>query len=238
MRHFLIVAAVLLAAFVAGYLLVIKRDPHTPQRVAAPGTAYQSRDERDEAPEVVGRASSSDPMERPTRERSPLPQAGEGPSDDTIVSRKPGSHRYDPVVLVRIGEGFPLDLAAKESRREPFASEREETLTPVVRQRLSRVLPDGRLDRLECFTSSCVVDILVDDEEELIDAAVLSLQSPGRYADMVQPHVAEAAEGGLRRVRFGLAFSRENRGAEQYRHWLEERRREEREGEHARRGQP
>jgi hypothetical protein len=144
---------------------------------------------------------------------------------DVIASLDPAAADYDPYQVSQSLRVFPHMILEKEraaKRDASFAGPREDVLRGLVGTRLGGVLENASSADVACYVSSCEVTISLSNEsDDLIDQALVAMQTKPFPADAVQPMVY--GPHGKKRLWFGLLYSRELRSHDQFAAWLQRR---------------
>lgn len=136
----------------------------------------------------------------------PVPQApGSGPTVQAVSPTAPADDR----------ERDPFGAIEPEPRDEAFAGPRETALLGIVQGRLeARELTDVAIERAECFTSTCVMELGIPGDSEQVRLAVEAIQS-GPLADSVTLE-GTAPTGSRTRIRLRVFYGPDSRDHESF----------------------
>ncbi len=152
---------------------------------------------------------------RPKRQR----EAAVRGTTSTADAVDPRSATYNPIdeQILRLNSD-PWGVIAAEPRVAEFADRRERFIADIVRDLLASndLSALVALERVQCFSSSCVIHVSFADASTEFTNAVLSVLQPNPpLFDYMTEQVIERSDGG-RRIVMALLFRPESRRHEAY----------------------
>jgi hypothetical protein len=152
---------------------------------------------------------------RPKRQR----EAAVRGNTSTADAVDPRSAAYNPIddQILRLNHD-PWDVIAAEPRVAEFADRRERFIADMVRGLLASndLSALVALERVQCFSSSCVIHVSFADASIEFANAVLSVLQPNPpLFDYMTQQLVERSDGG-RRIVMALLFRPESRRHEAY----------------------
>lgn len=177
----------------------------------------------------AGTASVAEATEKAQGARRPARASESGPerqreaavrdTTSTADAVDPRSASYNPIdeQILRLNAD-PWDVIAAEPRVPEFADRRERFIADIVRGLLASNDMSAlvALERVQCFSSSCVIHVsFADSSIEFVNAVMSVLQPDPPLFDYMTEQLVERSDGG-RRIVMALLFRPQSRRHEAY----------------------